>query len=130
MLTCPDLGGIVIEPAEWVLYVSPSGHKVVEAEIEGCKLSKSEVAQLSKLLDRVRDGRVFPRDVKYLKAEGLHEARLDGDRRIFRLLFAKRKGTAVLVGLSFTAKKRDRLPESVFSAARKRLKDWDSRHPQ
>lgn len=118
------------ETAEWVLYVSPSGRKVVEEEIKGCRLSKSEVAQLSKLLERIRDGEVLPRDVKYLKAEGLHEARLDGDRRIFRLLFAKRRGTALLVGLSFIAKKRDRMRGSVFKAARNRLKDWDSRHPQ
>lgn len=66
-------------------------------------------------------------DTKWLRAYGLWEARLAGDRRIFRLLYAKRHGDALLVGLLFTAKKSKRLRPAQFAAAVQRLADWDQR---
>lgn len=118
------------DSTEWELYVSASGSAVVEKQIQDSGLTSDEVAELQRMLDRVERGEVFKKDVKYLKSEKLWEARLDGNRRIFRLLFAKRRHNTVLVGLYFTPQKKNKLPQSVFKTARTRLEDWDSRNPQ
>jgi len=107
------------------MYESASGRAVVKSEIEQARLTAYEAAQLSRLVDRIAAGETLKRDTKWLKEYGLWEARLSGDRRIFRLLFAKRSGSAILVGLLFTAKKSDRLPKSSFTTAQQRLVEWD-----
>jgi len=59
----------------------------------------------------------------------LYELRFFGDRRSFRLLFAKRGGgKLVLVALFFTAKKSQKLKATDFATAQRRLADWDSQY--
>lgn len=135
-VTLPQLGGLprigvnVPNQSEWILYSSTAGRAVVESEIQGCALSADELGALQRMLDRIESGRALKKDTKYLKQHKVFEARLDGDRRIFRLLFVKRRNNTVLVGLYFTAKKSDKLPKAVFATTSKRLADWDKRHPE
>jgi phage-related protein len=114
--------------AEWELFTSGAGRAVVQKEIRAAGLSKVESAMLQKMLDRIASGNVLKKDVKTLKAHNLLEARLDGDRRIFRLLFIKRGKGKILVGLYFSAKKSRQLPQNVLETAQPRAADWDSRN--
>lgn len=114
--------------AEWQLFTSDTDRAVVEKEIQDAGLSKREAATLQRLLDRIALGQVLKKDVKWLTDYKLLEARLDGDHRIFRLLFVRRGRGKVLVGVYFTAKKSTKLPKSVLKAAQERADEWDTRH--
>ena len=111
----------------WVENAGPGIQEAVEKEIHKAKLSKQEATELERLVGRIARGTVFPKDSEYLSQYGLWEAKLQGDRRTFRLLYAERgTGKLVLVGLLFTVKKSNRLPTSTFKAAKARLRVWDA----
>lgn len=128
-MTTTRIDGRVQQESQWQLYVSATGNAVVEREIRDSKLTISEQGLLQRMLDRIESGQTLKKDTKYLKQFGLFEARLDGDRRIFRLLFAKRQGGSILLGLYFTAKKSMKLPKQALDTARRRCDEWDERNP-
>jgi phage-related protein len=106
----------------WELVRGSSGRSPVASEIRKAKLTPREAGALNRLARRIAAGSVFPKDVKRLGGDGLCEARLDGERRIFRLLFAELAADEkVLLALVFTEKKRRKLPQHVLATARRRL---------
>lgn len=113
----------------WEWYETQNGSPRPEKELEQAKLSKTEKTQLANLLERIETGRVLKKDVKYISNYDLYEARLDGDHRIFRLLYAQRSDGTKLIAALFTSKKSRKLPTTTFKTAQSRIADWDSRHP-
>ncbi len=106
------------------------GREVLAGDIRQAKLSPGEQRSLQEVLDRVASGQLLPRDVKHITEYGLWEVVFSGDRRTFRLLYAKRgKAELLLVGVLFTIKKKQRLSASTFATARTRVAEWDSRNP-
>jgi phage-related protein len=65
------------------------------------------------------------RAARHLRGE-LYEARADGDRRAFRLLFAQ-ETKFILLSLSGFTKKTKKTPPEEIARAEARLKDWRSR---
>ncbi len=114
-------------PKDWEFYTTASGHSPAAKEIGRAKLSQVESAQLARLMERISVGEVLHKDVKYIPRYRMHEARLDGDRRIFRLLYAERADGTRLIASLFTQKKAQTLPQKTFETAAKRIADWDSR---
>ena len=91
---------------EFEYYVSPGGGRLVEKEILQARLTSSEAARVEEVLSRVEAGRTLDRDVTKVRSS-IWEIRVDGDRRIFRLYYAKAVGgSPVLLGLVFAVKKR------------------------
>lgn len=85
-------------------------------------MSRHEAGRLKDLMDRYLEGRSLSADHKKLR-DGVHELRLDGDGRIFRLYFAHEAGGDVLLALHFAGKKAQRDPAAIDLAIA-RLKDW------
>ncbi|MEV7219916.1 type II toxin-antitoxin system RelE/ParE family toxin [Streptomyces sp. NPDC093681] len=111
---------------EWDFYRTNGGASPVQKELAKCKLTKSEQARLKMLMDRVKRGATLPGDVKSI-GKDLLEVRLDGDRRIFRLVYAEEEDGLLLLGLTFFQKKSQATPLTVKRTASKRLKDWRER---
>jgi len=67
------------------------------------------------------------RDVTKVRSS-IWEIRVDGDRRIFRLYYAKAVGgSPVLLGLVFAVKKRQKADPKVLDLAEKRLAEYRNR---
>ena len=115
-------------PKSWEWLRSASGASPAEKEVEKANLTKQEKTHLANLMQRIANDEVLPKDVKFIKEHGLFEARLDGNHRIFRLLYVERGDGSRLVAALFTGKKARRLPSTSFETAKKRILDWDSRH--
>lgn len=111
---------------EWQFYSTDQGACPVQKELDKCRLTNAELVKLRTLMARVQRRATLPGDVKSL-GEGLLEVRLDGNRRIFRLIYAEEHGGLVLLGLTFFQKKTQSTPSSAKRAASKRLKDWRKR---
>ena len=78
-------------------------------------------------LSRVEAGRTLDRDVTKVRSS-IWEIRVDGDRRIFRLYYAKAVGgSPVLLGLVFAVKKRQKADPKVLDLAEKRLAEYRNR---
>jgi len=75
-------------------------------EIAKCGLSAWEAAKLDDLLERGATGKLLPNDHKKID-DVVHELRLKGHKRIFRIYFAKVEGTLILLLLHFKNKKID-----------------------
>ncbi len=117
--------------AEWEFCTSASGRAYAHDEIDAAKLTKYEVGQLSALMDRVARGLVLAKDVKYLRQYGLHELRFFGNKRSFRLLYAKRLDGRLLVAALFAAKQASKLKASEYKTAQERVAGWDTQsHPR
>ena len=116
------------DPAEWQLYVSPSGRSPVMHEILKAKLTNPETQSLDELQRRYARGEALPKDARVLKPLGLEELRLFGNHRSFRILFVRRGSGLILLALTFAEKKSSSLPESVIARAAARRDDWDRRH--
>ncbi|MGV9953863.1 type II toxin-antitoxin system RelE/ParE family toxin [Streptomyces cellulosae] len=111
---------------EWDFYRTDGSASPVQKELAKCKLTKTEQARLKMLMDRVKRGATLPGDVKPLGRD-LLEVRLDGDHRIFRLIYAEEKEGLLLLGLTFFQKKSQATPLTVKRTASKRLRDWRER---
>ncbi|MFD5508924.1 type II toxin-antitoxin system RelE/ParE family toxin [Streptomyces sp. NPDC127051] len=111
---------------EWDFYVTEGGACPIKKELAKCKLTRAEAARLKTLMDRVSKRQTLPGDVKSLGGD-LLEIRLDGDRRIFRLLYAEERGGLLLLGLTFFQKKTQATPVVPKATAKQRLKDWRKR---
>ncbi|MEV5423151.1 type II toxin-antitoxin system RelE/ParE family toxin [Streptomyces cellulosae] len=110
----------------WDFYRTDGGASPVQKELAKCKLTDTEKARLKVLMDRVQRGATLPGDVKSL-GKDLLEVRLDGNRRIFRLIYAEEQDGLLLLGLTFFQKKSQATPLTVKRTASKRLKDWRER---
>ncbi|MGW3299187.1 type II toxin-antitoxin system RelE/ParE family toxin [Streptomyces rubiginosohelvolus] len=111
---------------EWDFYRTDSGACPVQRELKKCKLTTEEQAKLKVLMQRVIDNKTLPGDVKSLGGD-LLEVRLDGDHRIFRLVYSEVSGGLLLLGLMFFQKKTQATPLTVKRSATRRLKDWRKR---
>jgi phage-related protein len=111
-------------PSTWELVQAAGAQSPVEREIRKAKLNRTERAHLQELLDRIAAGRALPRDTtRIVGHHALMEARLDGNHRIFRLIYAPlANGSRVLLALLFTPKKSERLSPPDFKEAERRLK--------
>ncbi|QNT95093.1 hypothetical protein HEP81_04824 [Streptomyces griseofuscus] len=101
----------------------------MQKDIAKCKLNKAEKAKLRTLMERVRLRQTLSGDVKNLGGD-LLEVRLDGDHRIFRLLYAEVEDGLVLLGLSFFQKKTQATPPVQKLTANRRLKEWRKRRTE
>ncbi|WP_328582653.1 type II toxin-antitoxin system RelE/ParE family toxin [Streptomyces sp. NBC_00370] len=108
------------------MYTTDVGACPIRKEMDKCKLSKTELAKLRTLMERVRANRTLPGDVKSLGG-GILEIRLDGDRRIFRLLYAEEADGLLLLALGFFQKKSQATPPTRKLTAVMRLRDWRKR---
>ncbi len=111
---------------EWSMYTTEVGACPIQKDMAKCKLTKTELAKLRTLMKRVQLNRTLPGDVKSLGG-GILEIRLDGDRRIFRLLYSEEDDGLLLLGLSFFQKKSQATPPTRKLTAVMRLKDWRKR---
>ncbi|MFD8967447.1 type II toxin-antitoxin system RelE/ParE family toxin [Streptomyces sp. NPDC059568] len=111
---------------EWDFYTTEGGASPIKKELAKCKLTRAEQAKLRTLMERVRLNQTLAGDVKSLGGDIL-EIRLDGDHRIFRLLYSEERDGLLLLGLSFFQKKTQATPPGRKLTANRRLKDWRKR---
>ncbi|MEW2266969.1 type II toxin-antitoxin system RelE/ParE family toxin [Streptomyces sp. NPDC047853] len=111
---------------EWDFYRTDRGASPVQKELDKCKLTKTEKARLKVLMERIKRGTTLSGDVKPLGGD-LREARLDGDHRIFRLIYVEEREGLLLLGLTFFQKKSQATPLPAKRTANKRLKEWRQR---
>ncbi|MEU7483546.1 type II toxin-antitoxin system RelE/ParE family toxin [Streptomyces sp. NPDC042319] len=114
---------------EWVLYATEGGARPVIKEREKCRLTETEKGKLLKVLERVERRQTLPGDVKSLGGD-LLEVRIDGNRRIFRLVYAEVNGGLLLLALHFFQKTTQATPPQVKRTANRRLADWRKRFPK
>nr|WP_246232794.1 type II toxin-antitoxin system RelE/ParE family toxin [Nakamurella aerolata] len=74
-------------------------------------------------MERVRNGATHPGDVKHLRGE-ICEVRSATDGVYLRVLYAKVKGQAVLLALSYQKKKSRTTPTGWIETAQGRLNTW------
>lgn len=108
---------------QWQFVRSANGGDPVTRDLQKCKLNVHERARLSVLMERIRDRTTQQGDVKPL-GDGLLEARLSGDGRIFRLVYVEVNGGLILLGLHFFQKRSQQTQRREIRAAQKRLKEW------
>ncbi|MFD9115363.1 type II toxin-antitoxin system RelE/ParE family toxin [Streptomyces bottropensis] len=114
---------------EWDFYTTENGASPVSKELTKCQLTRAEKTKLRTLMERVRSRQTLPGDVKSLGGD-LLEIRLDGDNRIFRLLYAEERDGLLLLALCFFQKKSQATPPRHKRTAGSRLKDWRKRQPK
>ncbi|MBB6171544.1 phage-related protein [Nocardiopsis mwathae] len=110
----------------WEFYSSPAGRDKIADDIKRARLSRSELARLELLLQRIAERSTYPRDVKALR-DGVFEGRPDGDHRIFRVVYAEVACGVVLLALHFFEKRRQTEPKAI-QLALDRLSDWRRRN--
>jgi phage-related protein len=110
----------------WRDYRTPSGRSPVEEFIDD--LSDSDAAAVLAGMEEVRDRGL--RAARHLDGE-IWEVRVDGDRVIYRILFAEegRRGQ-ILLALEGFNKKTRKTPPTVIKLAKRRLADWRRRGDQ
>jgi phage-related protein len=110
----------------WRAYRTSSGRSPVEEFID--KLSDSDAAAVLAGMEEVRDRGL--RAARHLD-DDIWEVRVDGDRVIYRILFAEegRRGQ-VLLALEGFNKKTQKTPQPVIKLAARRLADWRRRGDQ
>jgi phage-related protein len=110
----------------WLDYRTASGRSPVEEFIDG--LSDSDAAAVLAGMEEVRDRGL--RAARHLEGD-IWEVRVDGDRVIYRILFAEEgsRGQVLLVLEEFN-KKTQKTPPSAIKLAVRRLADWRRRGDQ
>jgi phage-related protein len=107
----------------WRHYESASGRRPVLEFIRG--LSDADKAEVLAAMAEVR--REGARAARHLRGE-IYEVRADGERVIYRVLFATEgeRGQVLLSLVAFN-KKTQRTPPEQIRLAERRLRDWRSR---
>jgi phage-related protein len=107
----------------WRHYETPAGRRPVLEFIR--KLSDGDKAAILAAMQEVR--REGIRAARHVRGD-LFEVRADGERAIYRILFA-REGTRGQILLSLVAfnKKTQKTPPRQVGLAARRLRDWRSR---
>jgi phage-related protein len=116
----------------WAYYETSAGSSPAKEALREAGMSRPEAARLRTLQDRVAEGRATAKDAKKLKGyDNLWEIRLDGDNRIFRLIFSPvHKGDEeclVLLALHYFSKKAQHARQEL-DRADSRYADWCKRH--
>ena len=107
----------------WRDYATSSGRRPVRDFVEA--LSDSDAAAVLGGMEEVRDRGV--RAARHLDGD-IWEVRVDGNRVIYRILFAEegRRGQ-ILLALEGFNKKTQKTPRAAIELARRRLADWRRR---
>ncbi|HKG38967.1 MAG TPA: type II toxin-antitoxin system RelE/ParE family toxin [Conexibacter sp.] len=103
----------------WRDYRTASGRRPVAEFIDG--LSDRDAAAVLAGMADVRDRGL--RAARHLDGD-VWEVRVDGDRVIYRVLFAQEQ---ILLALEAFNKKTRRTPPATIALARRRLEDWRTR---
>lgn len=104
----------------WRDYRTSSGRSPVEEFIDG--LSDANAAAVLAGMEEVRDRGL--RAARHLE-DDIWEVRVDGDRVIYRVLFAEEGNRGqVLLALEAYNKKTQKTPPSIIKLAKRRLADW------
>jgi len=110
----------------WRDYKTPSGRSPVEGFID--KLSDSDAAAVLAGMEEVRDRGL--RAARHLDGD-IWEVRVDGDRVIYRILFAEEGSRGqILLALDGFNKKTQKAPPATIELAKRRLADWRRRGDQ
>ena len=111
----------------WRFYSTPAGREPVRDFLLDPKLSDANAAAIAVAMREVRvQGREHP-DVNHLKGD-IWQVEIDGERVIFRLLFAEEgRFGQVLLALEVVTKKWQKAREQDIRLAEKRLFDWRRR---
>ncbi|HEY8862766.1 MAG TPA: type II toxin-antitoxin system RelE/ParE family toxin [Candidatus Dormibacteraeota bacterium] len=111
----------------WRFYGTPAGREPVRDFLYDPKLSDADAAAIAVAMREVRAiGREHP-DVYHLRGD-IWQIEIDGQRVIFRLLFAEEgRFGQVLLALEVVTKKWQKAREQHIRLAEKRLSDWRQR---
>jgi phage-related protein len=110
----------------WRDYKTPSGRSPVEEFIDD--LPDSDAAAVLVSMEEVRDRGL--RAARHLDGD-IWEVRVDGDRVIYRILFAEEGSRGqILLALEGFNKKTQKTPPSIVKLAKTRLADWRRRGDQ
>lgn len=121
--TSPPVGQPHAPRRRWRDYRTLSGRSPVEEFIDG--LSDTDAAAVLAGMEEVRDRGL--RAARRLDGE-IWEVRVDGDRVIYRVLFAEEGSRGqVLLALEAFNKKTQKTPPSIIKLAKRRLADWRRR---
>jgi phage-related protein len=110
----------------WRDYQTGTGRRPVKQFIE--KLGDDDVAAI---MDAMREVKVKGlASARHLDGD-IYEVRADGDRAIYRVLFAPQgRRNQVLLALEALKKKTQKTPPQTVKLAKQRLRDWESRGRQ
>jgi phage-related protein len=107
----------------WRDYRTPAGRSPVEAFIDG--LSDDDAAAVFAGMQDVRDQGLLA--ARHLDGD-IWEVRVDGDRVIYRVLFAPEGSRGqILLALEGLNKKTQKTPPATIALAKRRLADWRRR---
>jgi phage-related protein len=107
----------------WRDFKTASGRSPVEEFID--RLSDSDAAAVLAGMEEVRDRGL--RAARHLDGD-IWEVRVDGDRVIYRILFAEEGSRGqVLLALDAFNKKTQKTPQAAIELAKRRLADWRRR---
>jgi len=107
----------------WRAYTTAAGRTPVEDFING--LADTEAAAVLAGMQEVRD--VGLRAARHLDGD-IWEVRVDGNRVIYRVLFAQEGARGrILLALEAFTKKTQKTPPSTIAVAKRRLADWRRR---
>ena len=105
----------------WRDYETPSGRRPVAEFIRG--LSETDAASVLAAMQEVRDEGLSA--ARHLEDE-IYEVRADGDRVIYRILFATQGSKQrILLALEGIKKKTQKTPRKTITLAKRRLRDWE-----
>jgi phage-related protein len=107
----------------WRDYRTASGRRPVKEALDA--LGDDDLAAVVAAMAEVR--RVGLRAARHLEGE-IYEVRADGDRVIYRVLFAPQgRRKQVFLSLEAFEKKTRKTPKEMIRLARRRLRDWERR---
>lgn len=107
----------------WREYTTPAGRSPVEQFIDG--LSDNDAAAVLAGMQEVRHKGL--QAARHLEGD-IWEVRVDGDRVIYRILFAEEGSRSqVLLALEGLKKTTQKTPRQTINLAKRRLADWRQR---
>lgn len=116
-------GELSVTRRRWRDYRTPSGRSPVEEFIDG--LSNPDAAAVLAGMEEVRDRGL--RAARHLDGD-IWEVRVDGNRVIYRILFAEEGSRGqILRALEGLNKKTQNTPRPIVKLAKRRLADWRRR---
>lgn len=107
-----------MELKEWAYASGASGEPYVLKEIKKTKASANAISKLERAMQRVELGTSGAKETDHVR-DGVHELRVDIDKRWYRLLYGRKDGK--YVALVFVVKKRNALDPAWVATALKRL---------
>lgn len=110
----------------WRVYETAAKRRPVEEFLD--KLSNDDAASVMAAMSEV--AKKGTSAARHLQGD-IWEVRADGDRQIFRVLFAEEgQASQVLLALDGFSKKTQRTPPEKIRVAERRLRDWRKRSRQ